>query len=72
MPIIRVDMIDKCSKEQKKEMIKRFTEITHKNFPIPADKIAVIITEIPRENFGQAGVAASEENYSELSRREKI
>lgn len=72
MPIINVNVLGACRKEQKKEMIEKFITITNKTFAIPADKIAVIIHENQPENWGQAAVVASDPEYDKLSRRDEL
>ena len=55
MPIITLENAGTLSEEQKKELIKRFTnavvEITGK----PANYVYVRIDEVPRTNFGIGG-----------------
>lgn len=71
MPIINVDIYEECSNEQKKQLIEQLCQVTNKLFPIPPDKIVVLIREFPVTNWGQAGVVATDPNYYELSRRTK-
>ena len=55
MPVLRLENVGILNKEQKKELIKKLTdvvvEVTHKN----ADAVYVKIEDIPPDSFGVGG-----------------
>jgi 4-oxalocrotonate tautomerase family enzyme len=68
MPIINVDCWEGFNEEQKQEWIKELTEVTVNLFNIPPDKVLVLLREVPLTNWGQAGTAASDQNFLGKSR----
>lgn len=54
MPIITIEGPN-LTTEQKKELIKRFTEVAAEVTKIPSKFYAVTIKELPDENLGFAG-----------------
>ncbi|GAB6099345.1 tautomerase family protein [Halanaerocella petrolearia] len=59
MPIINIDG-PKLNKEQKKELVKRFTEVASEVTEIPEQAFVVEINEMPAENVGVGGKLLSE------------
>lgn len=56
MPIIRVDLIAGRDLQTKQELIRRLTEATSDVLSVPADRIRVLIAEIPAGQWGVGGV----------------
>ncbi|PKK85681.1 MAG: 4-oxalocrotonate tautomerase [Thermoplasmata archaeon HGW-Thermoplasmata-1] len=59
MPSIHVYMWAGKSREMKKKMIEGFTKVCV-DLGVPADYVEVILHDVPKENWGIAGVPASE------------
>lgn len=59
MPLVKIDLIEGRSAEQKNELIKRISE-SFQAIGIPNDKVHVILNEIKKENWGFDGVPATE------------
>lgn len=59
MPIITLE-VGKLTKEQKKDIIKRFTDIACEITHIPKQAFIVSIREIPEENIGVGGISVEE------------
>ena len=68
MPILSV-AIWPHTDEKYRELIERLTETTHQVTGAPLDKITVCIHEVPQARWGTAGVAASQPQFQERSRR---
>lgn len=64
MPIINVDCWEGFNEAQKKQWIKELTDVTVNLFNIPPDKVLVVLRETSLTNWGQAGVAASDPEFS--------
>ena len=58
MPRIIVQAISGRSVEQKRELVRRLTEVTVEVFRVAPDTVTVRIEEVGPENFGRAGVLA--------------
>lgn len=72
MPILNVDILTKCSLDQKKQLIEKLTKSTHDLLNIPAEKIVVIAKEYASTDWGRAGIVANDEDFEDLSRRKSI
>lgn len=59
MPIINFNGPE-LSKEQKKELVRKFTEVASEVIEIPEEAFIVEINEIPPENVGVGGELLSE------------
>ena len=60
MPFAQIHMIEGRTEEQKKAVIEKGTEALHEAVGAPRENIRVWIHEVPRENWGIAGVSAKE------------
>ena len=60
MPFIRVDILEGRTPEQKRALIKELTEVTSRVLDTPAERVRVVITEIPKTHWGIGGVPVSE------------
>jgi 4-oxalocrotonate tautomerase len=58
MPRIKVVAIAGRSVDQKRELIRRLTEVVVDTWGVDPEIVTVRIEEVPPENFGKAGVAA--------------
>ncbi len=68
MAVITVDVWDMYTQVQKNEWTKRFTKITLEIFDIPADKILVLLRDMPPGNWGQAGYTGADSDFLNKSR----
>jgi 4-oxalocrotonate tautomerase len=60
MPFVTVHMWTGRSKEAKAKVIRAITDALTESAGIPAEATQVAIVEVPQENWGIAGVCASE------------
>ena len=60
MPVIEVKMWKGRSGSQKKDLIENLTETTARTIGCPAEAVHVLINEYEKEDWGIAGVPASE------------
>lgn len=55
MPVIRVDWLDGRDPSQKRELVAALTEVMHRIAGSPAEKINVVLNDVPAGNWGQGG-----------------
>lgn len=60
MPFVQIDMIEGRSLEQKREMVKKITEVITETAKCPAEAVMVVIREAPKHHIGKAGVLMSD------------
>jgi 4-oxalocrotonate tautomerase len=60
MPYVTVQMLEGRTDEQKRNLVKKVTEAVSETTGAPAEKIAVIIEEMKKENYGVAGKRMSD------------
>lgn len=60
MPIVTVQLLEGRTHEQKKAMVEKVTEAIVETTNAPAEKVMIIIEDMPRDHFATAGVLASE------------
>ncbi|NWA08509.1 2-hydroxymuconate tautomerase [Pseudomonas gingeri] len=58
MPIMQVFLIEGRGEEQKARLIAALTEAAVESIQAPRESVRVIITEMPRTDFGIAGKTA--------------
>ncbi|BBP77613.1 4-oxalocrotonate tautomerase [Pseudomonas gingeri NCPPB 3146 = LMG 5327] len=58
MPIMQVFLIEGRDEEQKARLIAALTEAAVESIQAPRESVRVIITEMPRTDFGIAGKTA--------------
>ena len=59
MPVVNVNWLAGRSATQKQELIHEITEVVHRVGGSPRDRIAVIIQDVPGENWGRGGEQVS-------------
>ncbi len=59
MPIINVQILEGRPKEKIEEVIHNITNTVSETLDAPKESIRVIVTEIPKSNWGIAGVPVS-------------
>ncbi len=60
MPLIRVEMFEGRSVEQKRALAKELTEATIRALGVPADSVDIMLFDVPRHDWASAGVLWSE------------
>ncbi|XGB16942.1 4-oxalocrotonate tautomerase family protein [Comamonas thiooxydans] len=60
MPFAQIYMIEGRSEEQKKAVIEKVTQALVEAVDAPAANVRVWIHDVPKENWGIAGVSAKE------------
>jgi len=59
MPIVQISMIAGRTPEKKEKLIKKVTDAIMEALEIPAEKVRIILNEVPKENIGYGGVPLS-------------
>ncbi len=59
MPIVQISMIAGRTAEKKEQLIKKVTDAIVEVLQIPAEKVRIILNEVPKENIGYGGVPLS-------------
>ena len=62
MPIVQISMIQGRTPKMKEELIKKVTDAIVDSLQVPADRVRIIINEVPKENIGEGGVQLSKKN----------
>jgi 4-oxalocrotonate tautomerase len=60
MPLIRVELFEGRTVEQKRALAAALTEATMKTLGSPADAVDVMFFDVPRHNWASAGVLSSD------------
>ena len=60
MPIVNIKMLEGRTSEQKKELVTKVTQAVTEAVSVPPERVFIIIEDMPKHNFAQAGVLASE------------
>lgn len=60
MPIVRIEMWAGRPAETKKKLIENVTKTVCDTVGCPSEAVTVVITDIPKENWGQAGKPAND------------
>lgn len=60
MPRVIVQAVEGRSVEQKRALVKSVTEAVVASFSVEPKTVTIVIEDIPRTNFGKAGVLADE------------
>ena len=55
MPFVQIDMIEGRTIEQKREMVKKITEVISETAKCPAEAINIVIREAKKEHIAKAG-----------------
>ncbi|CAM3770100.1 2-hydroxymuconate tautomerase [Alkalicoccus chagannorensis] len=61
MPIVTVKMLEGRTDEQKRELVEKMTEAVTSTTGADAERVSVVIEEMQPQNFGKAGVRASDQ-----------
>ncbi len=55
MPVVRIELLEGRTKEQKKMMIEGVTRAMVEATGVEAEKVWVIVSDVARENWGSGG-----------------
>lgn len=56
MPVVQIHLIQGRSVEQKRMLVKKITEAVCESVNVPAESVHVMLTDMKREDYGDAGV----------------
>jgi 4-oxalocrotonate tautomerase len=59
MPIVQISLIQGRTPEKKEQLIKKVTDAIVEVLQVPADRVRIILNEVPKENLGIGGVPLS-------------
>ena len=59
MPIVQISMIQGRTLEKKEQLIKKVTDAIVEMLQIPADRVRVVLNEVPKDNLGYGGIPLS-------------
>jgi 4-oxalocrotonate tautomerase len=59
MPAVHIDMAQGRTSEMKEDLIKKVTDAVVDSLKVPKEAVHIVLNEIPRENFGNAGIPLS-------------
>ena len=60
MPIAHLESLEGRTAEQRAKLISEVTDAISRSIDAPKERVRVIITEVPKANWGIGGVPASE------------
>lgn len=60
MPLINIKMLEGRTVEQKKELVEKVTQAVVEATGVTPERVSIVIDDMPKHNFAQAGVLASE------------
>ena len=60
MPLVNIKMLEGRTLEQKKELVEKVTQAVVEATGATPERVSIVIEDMPKYNFAQAGVLASE------------
>ena len=60
MPFAQIHLIEGRTEDQKRAVIEKVTQALVEAVGAPRENVRVLITDVPRENWGIAGVSAKD------------
>jgi len=60
MPVVRIDMIEGRTEEQKRYLVEKITEVICTGVNTTPDRVTVMIYDIPKTNHGKNGKLTSD------------
>ena len=61
MPIVQVELLEGRTVAQKRALVEKVTQAIVESLGAPAEKVTIIIRDMPKENYAKAGKLASDE-----------
>ena len=62
MPYITVEMLEGRSLEQKRELVKKITEVVSETIQVSPDKVFIFLEDIKKESYATAGKLLIDQN----------
>lgn len=59
MPVVQISLIQGRTPEKKEELIRKVTQAIVEVLEISADRVRIILNEVPKENIGYGGIPLS-------------
>jgi 4-oxalocrotonate tautomerase len=56
MPVVQITMLTGRSLEQKREVVKRITDVLCEELEVQPEAVVVTLIEVPHENYARGGV----------------
>jgi 4-oxalocrotonate tautomerase len=56
MPVVQIHMIEGRTIEQKRALVKKVADAVHETIGAPLENIHVILSDMPRTNYADAGI----------------
>jgi len=60
MPVVRIDMWEGRDKETKRKLIQSVSKAVADSLGIEVDRVEIILSDVPKDNWGKDGKQASE------------
>lgn len=60
MPFVQIDMLEGRTLDQKREMVKKLTDVIVETAKCPPEAVTIILREMPPTHLGKAGVLRSD------------
>jgi len=60
MPVVRIDMWEGRDKETKRKLIQSVSKAVADSLGIEVDRVEIILSDVPKDNWGKNGEQASE------------
>lgn len=61
MPIVQVELLEGRTLAQKRSLVEKVTQAIVESIGAPAEKVTIIIRDMPKENYAKAGKLAIDE-----------
>jgi 4-oxalocrotonate tautomerase len=55
MPFITVKVLEGKTTEQKRELVKKMTDVVSDTFEVDADKVFIFFEDLEKDNYGKQG-----------------
>ena len=62
MPIVHIHMIAGRPPEKKERLIKKVTDAIVEALEVPADRVHILLHDLPKENIGDGGIPLSKKS----------
>ena len=62
MPFITVEMLEGKTKEQKRQLIERMTDVACETLGVDASKVFIFIEDLEKDNYGKNGKMFSDQD----------
>jgi 4-oxalocrotonate tautomerase len=56
MPVVQIHLIQNRTVEQKRALVKKVTEAVCESIGVPAEAVHIMLTDMKREDYADAGV----------------